>query len=147
MSGEAKLNGNHKRFIKARLNGKSNADAYIEAYKLDADKRDYASKAASRLMKNEEVSDAINRAMDASVEEAQATLTLAMSQAACIVSQIMEDGTKEDGNRLRAAEYIIDRGLGKPRTDVNLAGEIKGDITIVTAIQRPKDQANGNKSN
>lgn len=128
---KAKLNANHKRFIKARLNGKSNADAYMEAYGLDDDKRVYARTAASRLMMtNDGVSEEISRRMDESLEEAQATLLIAMSEAASTISELAKTGTKEDGTRLRAAEYIIDRGLGKPRTDMNIEGNLKTESSV-----------------
>ncbi len=142
-----KLNANHKRFIRYRVSGLSKTAAYIKAYKLDADKREYAYIAARRLLiRNDLVRKEINRRLDESTEEAQRTFALGMADAASTIVEIMQDGSKDDSVRLRAAEYIIDRGLGKPRTDVNLGGEIKGDITIVTAIKRPDGWRDGNKS-
>lgn len=132
-----KLNANHKKFIKARLSGKSNADAYISAYNIDPSKRDYAYMAASRLMGNDMISRAIDRGMDASIQEAQAILNLAMSDAARTVVKLQASGTKEDGTRLRAAEYIIDRGLGKPKTIMDVDQTVHSDLNI--NLQLPED--------
>lgn len=129
---KSKLNANHKRFIKARLSGKSQTQAYMDAYEIDKKKRDYAGMAAARLMiGNDRVREAINERMDQATAEATDSLTLAMSEAADTVIEIMQDGSKEDGVRLRAAEYLIDRGLGKPRTNLNVDGSIARDINIV----------------
>lgn len=118
--------------------GKSNTDAYMEAYGLTPGKRDYARTAASRLMTtNEGVSQELTRRMDESMEEAQATLTLAMSDAASTIAELQAKGTKEDGTRLRAAEYIIDRRLGKPKTIMDVDQTVHSDLNI--NLQLPED--------
>jgi hypothetical protein len=135
------LTENQKRYIRFRTSGHSRVDAYMKAYKTK--NRDYASKAAHRLMKNyDEVRKEINRRMDESTEEAQATFALEMSEAAAAIVEMAKTGSKEDGVRLRAAEYIIDRGLGKPRTDVNFDGDLKGDLNIVLKLPEDLDVDN-----
>jgi hypothetical protein len=138
----AGLNVNQKRFIKYRVGGLSRADAYMKAY--GNKNKDSARRRASDLVRtNQDVRKEINRRLDESTEEAQETFALEMSEAAATIAEIRESGTKEDAVRLRAAEYIVDRGMGKPRTDVNLEGEIKGDITLITAITRPEGWKDG----
>jgi hypothetical protein len=133
-----KLNPQHKRFIRYRVSGLSRTDAYMKAYNITdgdpdklSEKRRSAQRNASRLVNTfEYIREEIIRRMDESTEEAQETFSLEMAGAADTVAEIMRSGTKNDGVRLRAAEYIVDRGLGKPRTDVNLEGAITGDLNI-----------------
>lgn len=132
-----KLNTRHKKFIKARLSGKSGTEAYIYAYGMKEDQRESAYVGASRLLSNVKIAEAIERGMNESLEAAQTTLNIAMEEAASSVVDIMQDGTKEDGTRLRAAEYIIDRGLGKPKTIMDVDQTIHSDLNI--NLQLPED--------
>ncbi len=123
------LNANQKRFIKHRISGLSRADAYMKAY--NNKNRDSARKRASDLIRtNQDVSKEITRRINESAEEAQDTLALELAGAAATIAEIRKSGTKGANVRLRAAEYIIDRALGKPRTDVNLGGELQGEMTV-----------------
>lgn len=132
---KSKLNPNHKRFVEYRLQGASRADAYIKAYNLPEGKRDYARKAAQKLMvTNQDVTAAIDRGLEQCIKQAKEILTLEMADAADTITEIKGSGTKDDAIRLRAAEYITDRGLGKPRTDVNLEGELKSDLNIKLSL-------------
>lgn len=132
-----KLNTRHKKFIKARLSGKSGTEAYMSAYELKPEQRESAWSGASRLLSNAKVAEAIERGMNESLEAAQTTLNIAMEEAASEVVGIMQDGTKEDGIRLRAAEYIIDRGLGKPKTIMDVDQTTHSDLNI--NLQFPED--------
>ncbi len=132
-----KLNTRHKKFIKARLSGKSGTESYMTAYSLKEEQRESAYVGASRLLSNVKIAEAIERGMDESLEAAQTTLNIAMEEAASSVVGIMQDGTKEDGTRLRAAEYIIDRGLGKPKTTMDVDQTVHSDLNI--NLQLPED--------
>lgn len=146
-----KENANHKRFIRYRISGLSRTDAYMKAYNIgDEDpeklkkKRRAAQIHASRLMvTNGDIRKEIARGIDESFAKAQEVFSLDLGEAAEAIVEIRKTGTKEDVVKLRAAEYIVDRNMGKPKTDVNIEGEIKGDITIITAIQRPEEPASG----
>lgn len=134
-----KLNTRHKKFIKARLSGKSGTKAYMIAYDLKPDQRESAWVGASRLLSNVKIAEAIEHGMNESMEAAQTTLNIAMEEAASEVVGIMQDGTKEDGTRLRAAEYIIDRGLGKPKTIMDVDQTIHSDLNINLTLPEDLD--------
>ena len=109
----------------------------MTAYDLKASQRESAYVGASRLLSNVKIAEAIERGMNESLEAAQTTLNIAMGEAASEVVIIMQDGTKEDSTRLRAAEYIIDRGLGKPKTIMDVDQTVHSELNI--NLQLPED--------
>lgn len=146
-----KENANHKQFIRYRISGLSRTDAYMKAYNItDEDPKELKRKrrlaqinACHLVTTNNNIRKAIDQAIEESRVEAERTLALDLASAADTITEIREKGTVEDNTRLKAATYEIDRAMGKPRTDVNIDGTITGDITVVTAIQRPKDWKDG----
>ncbi len=125
------MNPNRKKFIRGILSGKSRIDAYMEAY--GTENRDYASKAASRLlMKNDEVRAELRERLDTALDEAQQMLELeAIDSVKCIV-KLRGRSDKDDNVKLRAAQDILDRAGLKPKEQVEHSGDMG--VNVAEAI-------------
>lgn len=135
---KGKLNPRHEKFIQGILEGKTRTQAYIDA----GYSRRNARKAASNLWTNMDIQGEITRRTEEVTEQAKIHLQEKSLAAAKTITELAEDGTKNDFCRLQAAKDVLDRTGMKPAEKVQHSGELKlslGDI-VERARSRKQDE-------
>ena len=122
----SKLNPRHEIFIQGILEGKSQTRAYIDA----GYKPKNARKAASNLWTNIDIQGEVKRRTEEVTEQARIHLKEKSLNAAKTITDLAEDGTKDDFCKLQAAKDVLDRTGLKVAEKLEHSGKVDGEFTF-----------------
>ena len=123
------LSVRYERFIQGILDGKTQADAYIQAGYSPRGARS----SASKLLTNPNIQGEIQKRLDEVKRQAKIHMEQRSLKAATTMTELLDSGSKDDFCRLYAAKDILDRTGLKPDDKVEHTGEIRIVKEIVTS--------------